>query len=103
MSKVWKIKTNLTEQENKQLLSKMSDDDNELMTTLELKLSVDVIENETITSFVVCNELNLEKLKSLLINHDVEFNVEDTTEFFVSNEVSVDELSDEHIYEKLGI
>ena len=103
MSKVWKIKTNLTEQENKQLLSKMSDDDHELMTTLELKLSVDVIENETITSFVVCNELKLEKLKSLLMNHDVEFNVEDTTEFFVSNEVSVDELSDEHIYEKLGI
>jgi|LauGreDrversion4_2_1035121.scaffolds.fasta_scaffold07779_8 hypothetical protein len=103
MSKVWKIKTNLTEQENKQLLSKMSEDDHELMTTLELKLSVDVIENETITSFVICNELNLEKLKSLLLTHNVEFSVEDTTEFFITEEVSVDELSDDYIYEKLGI
>lgn len=103
MSKVWKIKTNLTEQENKQLLSKMSDDDHELMTTLDLKLSVDVIEGETITSFVVCNELNLEKLKSLLISHEVKFDVEDTTEFFVNDEVSVNDLSDDYIYEKLGI
>jgi hypothetical protein len=103
MSKVWKIKTNMTEQENKQLMSNMTEEEHELMTTLELRLSIDVIEEETITSFVVCNELNLEKLKSLLLNHDVKFDVEDTTEFFVNEEVSVDDLSDDYIYEKLGI
>ena len=103
MSKVWKITTNLTEEENKQLMSKMTEEEHELMTTLELSLSVDVIEEETITSFVVCNELNLEKLKSVLINHDVKFTIDDTTEFFVSEEVNIDDLSDEYIYEKLGI
>ena len=103
MSKVWKIKTNMTEQENKQLMSNMTEEEHELMTTLELRLSIDVIEEETITSFVVCNEINLEKLKSLLLNHDVKFDVEDTTEFFVNEEVSVDDLSDDYIYEKLGI
>ena len=103
MSKVWKIKTNMTEQENKRLMSNMTEEEHELMTTLELRLSIDVIEEETITSFVVCNELNLEKLKSLLLNHDVKFDVEDTTEFFVNEEVSVDDLSDDYIYEKLGI
>lgn len=103
MSKVWKIKTNMTEQENKQLMSNMTEEDHELMTTLELRLSIDVIEDETITSFVVCNELNLEKLKSLLLSHEVKFDVEDTTEFFVNDEVSVNDLSDDYIYEKLGI
>jgi hypothetical protein len=93
----------MTEQENKQLMSNMTEEEHELMTTLELRLSIDVIEEETITSFVVCNELNLEKLKSLLLNHDVKFDVEDTTEFFVNEEVSVDDLSDDYIYEKLGI
>lgn len=103
MSKIWKITTNLTEEQNKQLASKMTEDEHEMMTTLDLKLSVDVIENETITSFVVCNELNLEKLKSVLINHEVDFRVDDTTEFFVSEEVGIDEISDDYIYEKLGI
>jgi len=103
MSKVWKITTNLTEEQNKQLASKMTEEEHELMSTLELKLSIDVIENETITSFVVCNELNLEKLKSVLINHEVEFRVDDTTEFFINDEVGIDEISDNYIYEKLGI
>jgi hypothetical protein len=93
----------MTEQENKQLMSNMTEEEHELMTTLELRLSIDVIEEETITSFVVCNEINLEKLKSLLLNHNVKFDVEDTTEFFVNEEVSVDDLSDDYIYEKLGI
>lgn len=103
MKKVWRIKTNLTELDNKNLMSNMTEDEHELMTTLELKLSVDVIEDEKITSFVVCNELNLEKLKSLLINHNVDFMVDDTTDFFITEETKVDELSDEYIYEKLGI
>jgi hypothetical protein len=103
MSKVWKITTNLTEQENKQLLSNMTEQEHEMVATLKLNLSVDVIENETITSFVVCNELNLEKLKSLLINHGVQFNVDDTTEFFVTEDIKVDDLSQDYIYEKLGV
>lgn len=103
MSKVWKITTDLTEEQNKQLMSRMTEEEHELMMALELKLSVDVIEDETITSFVVCNELNLEKLKSVLINHEVKFSVEDTTEFFVDDETPIDELSNEYIYEKLGI
>jgi hypothetical protein len=103
MSKVWKITTNLTEQENTQLLSNMTEQEHEMVATLKLNLSVDVIENETITSFVVCNELNLEKLKSLLINHGVQFNVDDTTEFFVTEDVKVDDLSQDYIYEKLGV
>ena len=103
MSKVWRIKTGLNEEQNRQLMTKMSEEDHNTMMELELQLSVDVIEEETLTSFVVCNELNLEKLKSVLIKHAVEFEVDDTTEFFVSDEVKIEDLSDEYIYEKLGI
>jgi hypothetical protein len=81
----------------------MTEQEHEMVATLKLNLSVDVIENETITSFVVCNELNLEKLKSLLINHGVQFNVDDTTEFFVTEDIKVDDLSQDYIYEKLGV
>lgn len=103
MSKVWKITTGLNQDQNKQLMSNMTEEEHELMTTLDLQLSVDVLEEDNLTSFVVCNELNLEKLKSVLINHEVPFRVEDTTEFFVNEEVKVEDLSDEYIYEKLGL
>ena len=51
---------------------------------------------------MVCNELNLEKIKSVLFKYNVEFETVDTTDFFVNEEVTIDELSDEYIYEKIG-
>ncbi len=102
LKKVWKVKTSLSEEQNRSLSINMSKEDRDMMLDLDLDLSVDVLEDEKITSFVVCNELNLEKLKSILKKHQVEFKVDDTTEFFVSDKVTIDELSDEYIYEKLG-
>jgi hypothetical protein len=102
MKKVWKIKTNLTEDENKKLMSSMTDEDHDLMMSLDLDLSVDVLEDDKITSFMVCNDLNLEKIKSVLFKYNVVFEVVDTTDFFVSDQVTIDELSDDYIYEKIG-
>ena len=102
MKKVWKVKTNLTEDENKKLMSSMTDEDHDLMMSLDLDLSVDVLEDDKITSFMVCNELNLEKIKSVLFKYNVVFETVDTTDFFVSDKVTIDELSDEYIYEKIG-
>ena len=102
MKKVWKVKTNLTEDENKKLMSSMTDEDHDLMMSLDLDLSVDVLEDDKITSFMVCNELNLEKIKSVLFKYNVIFETVDTTDFFVSDKVTIDELSDEYIYEKIG-
>ena len=73
MKKVWKVTTELTEDENRKLMSSMSEEEHQLMMNLELDLSVDVLEDDKVTSFVICNELNLEKLKSLLMNHNVIF------------------------------
>ena len=102
MKKVWKIKTSLTEDDNKKLMSSMNDDDHNLMMDLDINLSVDVLDDDTITTFMVCNELNLEKVKSLLFKYNVQFEVDDTTDFFVNDNVSIDELSDDYIYEKIG-
>ena len=102
MKKVWKVKTNLTQDENKKLMSSMTDEDHDLMMSLDLDLSVDVLEDDKITSFMVCNELNLEKIKSVLFKYNVEFEAVDTTDFFVNDEVTIDELSDDYIYEKIG-
>lgn len=102
MKKVWKIKTSLTEDDNKKLMLSMNDDDHNLMMDLDINLSVDVLDDDTITTFMVCNELNLEKVKSLLFKYNVQFEVDDTTDFFVNDNVSIDELSDDYIYEKIG-
>lgn len=102
MKKVWKVKTNLTQDENKKMMSSMTDEDHDLMMSLDLDISVDVLEDDKITSFMVCNELNLEKIKSVLFKYDVEFEAVDTTDFFVNDEVTIDELSDDYIYEKIG-
>lgn len=103
MKKVWKVTTELTEVENKKLMSSMSEDEHQLMMNLELDLSVDVLEDDKVTSFVICNELNLEKLKSLLMNHDVKFSIVDTTDFFIDDQTNIEDLSEDLIYEKLGV
>jgi hypothetical protein len=103
MKKVWKVTTELTEDENKKLMSSMSEDEHQLMMNLELDLSVDVLEDDKVTSFVICHELNLEKLKSLLMNHDVKFSIVDTTDFFIDDQTNIEDLSEDSIYEKLGV
>jgi len=103
MKKVWKVTTELTEDENKKLMSSMSEDEHQLMMNLELDLSVDVLEDDKVTSFVICNELNLEKLKSLLMNHNVKFSIVDTTDFFIDDQTNIEDLSEDSIYEKLGV
>lgn len=102
MKKVWKIKTNLTQSQNNEFVSKLTTEDQSLMSGLDLDLSVDLLEENTITSFMICNELNIEKIKSLMFKYGVEFEVEDETEFFTEENITVDELTDEYIYSKIG-
>lgn len=103
MKKVWKFKTYMTEEENRKLMTLMTEEDHELMQELDLELSVDVLEEDKITSFIVCNELNLEKLKSVLFKHEVKIETADVTEFFVDENTNIEDLSEDLIYNKLGI
>ncbi len=93
----------MTEDENRKLMTLMTEEDHELMQELDLELSVDVLEEDKITSFIVCNELNLEKLKSVLFKHEIKIETADVTEFFVDENTNIEDLSEELIYNKLGI
>lgn len=85
--RVYKINTNLTDKQNKELIKNMSDEDANFFTSLDIKASVDLLdENENITSVMVTNVINLEKLKTYFTNKNIEFTVDDITEYFSQEE-----------------
>lgn len=85
--RVYKINTNLTDKQNKNLIKNMSDEDANFFTSLDIKVSVDLLdENENITSVMVTNVINLEKLKTYFISKNIEFTVDDITEYFSQEE-----------------
>lgn len=104
MNRVYLINTNLTEETNKSLLKNISEDDQKLMIGLDLKLSVDLVnENNFITSVVVCNQINLEKMKEFFKSNNVEVDIQDATDLFVTELglTEVDDLIEEDIVEKM--
>lgn len=102
MKKVWKVKTDLTEEQNRKFVLGMSEEEHLLMTELELDLSVDLIDGETITSFMICDDATIEKIKSLLSKKSISFEVDDTTDFFATDGVALEEMTNEYIYRKVG-
>lgn len=102
MNRVWIIDTNLTEETNKELSKNLTEKDQSIMLDLDLKLSVDLVnENNFITSVVVCNQLNIEKLKDFFKNNNVIFEIQDSTELFTNNDTKVDDLIEDDIVEKM--
>lgn len=104
MNRVYLINTNLTEESNKDLTKNLSEKDQQTMLDLDLKLSVDLVnENNFITSVVVCNQINLEKMKEFFKNNNVEVDIQDATDIFVTELGlgEVDDLIEEDIVEKM--
>jgi hypothetical protein len=102
MNKVWIIDTNLTEETNKELSKNLTEKDQSIMLDLDLKLSVDLVnENNFITSVVVCNQLNIEKLKDFFKNNNVVFEIQDSTDLFTNNDTKVDDLIEDDIFQKM--
>lgn len=102
MNKVYLINTNLTEETNKNLNSNLSEKDQQSMLDLDLKLSIDLVsEDNLITSVVICNQINLEKMKEFFKNNNVDVNIQDATDIFTSDLKSVDDLIEEDIIEKM--
>jgi len=102
MNRVWIIDTNLTEETNKELSKNLTEKDQSIMLDLDLKLSVDLVnENNFITSVVVCNQLNIEKLKDFFKNNNVIFEIQDSTDLFTNNDTKVDDLIEDDIVEKM--
>lgn len=102
MNRVYLINTNLTEESNKDLTKNLSEKDQQTMLDLDLKLSVDLVnENNFITSVVVCNQINLEKMKEFFKSNNVEVDIKDATDLFVTENTEVDDLIEEDIVEKM--
>lgn len=92
--RVYKLSTNLTDEENRNLVINLSDEETKTLSTLDMSVSVDLLdEDNRLTTVMVSNLISLEKIKSFLKNHSVEFEVEDITEAF-SNEKDEDTLKE---------
>ncbi len=103
MKRVWKVKTNLTEEKNRQFAMGMSEQEHNAMAEINIDISVDLMEGDTITSFMVCESASIEKIKGLLSAHGFEAQVEDETDFFTSDGTPVEKITEDQIYEKLGV
>jgi hypothetical protein len=108
--RVYKLDTNLTDSQNRELLKSLSEEDSKFLTTLDMKVSVDLLnEEDELTTIMVCNVINLEKLKTFLTKNEISFDVEDITEEFTSETEEekifevLEELSTEEILKKFGL
>lgn len=100
MNRVYVITTDLTVEANKELTKNLSEKNQQIMLELDLKLSVDLVnEEDKITSVIICNQLNLEKMKDFFKNINVNFTIDDATDLFIKDESVVDELIEEDIIE----
>lgn len=85
--RVYKITTNLSDEENNGLVKNISEEDANFLATLDIKLSVDLLDEEDkLTSIMVTNILNVEKLKTYFNKSNIESDVEDITENFSTEE-----------------
>ena len=76
--RVYKINTNLTSQQNKEIVKNISKEDVNFLATLDMKVSVDLLDEEDkLTTILVTNLINLEKLKTYFNKTNIEFGVED--------------------------
>jgi hypothetical protein len=110
MKRLFALQTGLTRKENTELVQNLNEDDDKILMDLEFDLSVDLVDDEDIlTSIMVGNIINLEKLKSFLFSKNVNFEVEDITHIFTdeSDEEVVNQLleslSEEDIFKKLEV
>lgn len=98
--RVYKIETNLTNKENNNLLKNISDEDANILSSLDIKLSVDLLdESDKLTTIMVTNILNLEKLKEFFNRNSILTDIEDITDEFTN----IDELDQNDILQKFGI
>mgnify|MGYP001385490915 CR=1 FL=1 len=110
IAKVWKLQTNLTDSQNKEILKNISQEDSNLLSSLDISLSVDLLdENEMLHTIMVANIITVEKLKLYLNKLDIEYDFSDITDIFtegIEDEKIAEVLSDlttELVLKKFGI
>ena len=103
MKRVYRIITNLTREKNNEVMSNLDDYDQDLLMTLETDTAFDVVDDSgLITTYMVCNELNIEKVK-----YKVDFKTEDLSDIFINELVEdredfLSNLTQENIVDKIN-
>lgn len=98
--RVYKIETNLTSEKNNDLLKNISEEDSQLLRGLDIRVSVDLLdENDNLTTIMVIDILNLEKLKEYFNRFGVQYNIEDISDEFED----IDNISKDIILNKFGL
>lgn len=100
MKKIFEVCTNLTVQKNSEFIQSLNDEDRQQILDLDLDLGVDIVKEELITSYIICNELNIEKMKEVLKKHQIDFEVNDVTSQIVSDAKPIDKILEEDIIQK---
>lgn len=97
MNKIFEVCTNLTVQKNLDFIQSLNEEDRKQILDLDLDLGVDVVKEDIITSYIICNELNMEKMKEVLKKHEIEYEVSDVTSQVVSDAKPIDQILEEDI------
>jgi hypothetical protein len=97
MKKIFEVCTNLTVQKNTEFIQSLNDEDRQQILNLDLDLGVDVVKEDIITSYIICNDLNMEKMKEVLKKHEIEYEVSDVTSQVVSDAKPIDQILEEDI------
>ena len=97
MNKIFEVCTNLTVQKNLDFIQSLNEEDRKQILDLDLDLGVDVVKEDIITSYIICNELNMEKMKEVLKKHEIEYEVSDVTSQVISDAKPIDQILEEDI------
>jgi hypothetical protein len=103
MNKIFEMRTSLTVQKNAELLKDMSDEDRQEILELGLTMGVDIVKEGIITSYIICDDLSIEKMKSILKKKEIECEISDVTNQVVSEEKTIDQVAEKDILEKFDI
>lgn len=97
MKKIFEIATDLTVQRNSEFIQSLNEEDRQEILDLDLNLGVDIVKEDLITSYIVCDDINIEKMKEVLKKHEVKFEISDVTSQVVSDAKSIDQILEEDI------
>lgn len=97
MKKIFEIATDLTVQRNTEFIQSLNEEDRQEILDLELNLGVDVVKEDLITSYIVCDDINIEKMKEVLKKHEVKFEISDVTSQVVSDAKPIEQILEEDI------
>ncbi len=92
MIKVFQIKTDLTIETHEKKFSSFDKEDITFTELLNDQLvAFDVLENSLITSYLLCEDDILDKLKYLFYKYEVKFIINDVTEIFLWGKLKIDD------------